>query len=72
MDLWPDNWPALNLYLKVNSQWRTGFNGPVALDYNVVLHLIDRMRLSDADYDDLLGSMRVIEKTACPLLQPKR
>lgn len=41
-----------------------GNNGPIGLDYNVVLHEIDRMGLVGEDYDDLFGSVRVMEDVA--------
>lgn len=60
--LWADNWPAMNLYTSLmRTQWRHGFAGPTGLDYNVLLHELDRRSLSDGEYDDLFGAMRVIE-----------
>jgi len=38
--------------------------GPVGLDYNVLFHEMDRQALLPDDYDDLLGSIRVIESAA--------
>lgn len=63
-DLWPDNWPAIRLFLSVSTQWRVGMNGPVGLDYNVVFHELDRMGLERDEYDDLMGAIREIERTA--------
>lgn len=70
--LWAENWPAIKFYLEVmQTQWRHGFSGPTGLDYNVLLHELDRMALSKEDYDDLFGSIRVIEKTALNEERPK-
>lgn len=62
--LWPENWPALRLFLDFRTQWRTGFNGPVGLDYGVIQHELDRRKLSPDEYDDLMDCMRVIEQAA--------
>lgn len=64
IDLWPENDRALNLFCEVATQWRMGFSGPVGLDYNVVFHLMGRMRLADPDYDNLFRDLRVAENEA--------
>lgn len=64
VELWPENWPAIQLFNRVSTQWRVGANGPVGLDYNVIFHELDRKGLADDDYDDLMASIRVIESTA--------
>lgn len=70
-DLWPENWPAIQLYVQVQTQWRVGMNGPTGLDYNVVFHELDRRALDRDTYDDLMGSVRVIEETALRILHKK-
>lgn len=64
VDLWPENWPAIDLFTKLHTQWRIGVNGPIGLDYNVVLHELDRRGLNCDDYDDLFGCIREIEQAA--------
>lgn len=52
----------MKLYTQImQSQWRPDY---VGLDYNVLLHELDRRNLSPDDYDDLFGSLRVIERIA--------
>jgi hypothetical protein len=64
-ELWAENWPAMKFYNEVMAtQWRHGFNGPTGLDYNVLLHELDRRDLGRDEYDDLFGSLRIIEQTA--------
>jgi hypothetical protein len=64
-ELWAENWPAIKFYNEVMAtQWRHGFSGPTGLDYNVLLHELDRRGLERDEYDDLFGSLRVIEQAA--------
>jgi hypothetical protein len=70
-ELWPENWPAIQLFTQVSTQWRMGSSGPIGLDYNVVFHELDRMALERDAYDDLMGSIRVVEGVALKLLRPK-
>jgi hypothetical protein len=46
-------------------------NGPTGLDYNVVFTLLERLRLSDADYEQLFDDIRVVEAEALTLLNAK-
>lgn len=71
-ELWADNWPAIKFYSEWSSQWRVAAGMDrlvyIGLDYNVLLHELDRKRLASDDYDDLLGCLRVIEAEAAKLL----
>ncbi len=33
VDVWPCNWPAVQLFASVSTQWRVGMNGATGLDY---------------------------------------
>ena len=41
LEIWPENWPALRVFLAMQTQWRVGMAGPVGLDYGV-LRLVER------------------------------
>ena len=47
-------------------------NGPTSLDYTVLFHQMDRMRLCDADYDQLFADIQVIEAEALTILRPQK
>ena len=34
--VWPENWDAIVMFCKLQTQWRQGPRGPVGLDLNVV------------------------------------
>lgn len=62
--LWPENWPPVQLFLRYSTQWRVGMNGATGLDYNPILHDLDRRHLADDAYDDFMDCIRVIESAA--------
>lgn len=35
-EVWADHWPAVRLFIAVQSQWRTGPAGPIGLDYSAL------------------------------------
>lgn len=46
MSVWPENWPVLELFLCVCSQWRSGpMGGALGLDYAAVDVVIRRRAL---------------------------
>lgn len=71
VELWPENWPAIQLFTRLSTQWRVGPGGPIGLDYNVLFHEMDHMGLEKEPYDDLLAQVRVIETTALDELHRK-
>jgi hypothetical protein len=53
-EVWPENWPPLELFMLCQTQWRTGPAGLLGLDYGAVLAMaslwgMDRVREAMAD-----------------------
>ncbi len=63
-EVWPENWPAFDLFLTLSTQWRTGMNGPTGMDYAVLYPLLDRRTRSAAEYDELFADIRCMERAA--------
>ena len=53
------------------TQWRMGSSGPVGLDYNVLFHKLDRMKLAPDEYDRIEQSVRVMEDEALSVMWKK-
>ena len=32
-EVWEENWEAVQMFLRLQTQWRVGMNGPLGLDY---------------------------------------
>ena len=62
--VWPDNERAVRLFSKINNQWLMGPGGPIALNYLVLYHHLDRMNLSNEEHDDLHDDIQVLEGAA--------
>ncbi len=69
-DVWPENWPAVKLFAKLDTQWRVvslGMSGRVlatGLDYGAVYPLLDHMQLDPAQWDEMLADVRTLEAAA--------
>jgi len=54
----------VTLFDSIGTQWRASMAGFTGLDYNILYHKLDRMRLSDSDYDDIEEAVRILEDEA--------
>lgn len=63
-EVYVGNWDAISLYRQFDSQWRHGFNGPYALDFNVFQHALDRKGVVGEKYDTLMWQLGIIEAAA--------
>ena len=70
-EVWPDNIQAINLFTALQTQIRTGAMGPTGFDYNVYFSRMDRMKLSDQEYEWLFDDVRVIEAEALKIINKK-
>jgi hypothetical protein len=64
-----DNWPAVLMFLRVESQWRTTSSGVMGLDYNVLLGpgaLLDLYGVNEPR--QVFEDLQVIESRARQLL----
>ena len=68
VELWPENWPVIQLFRQMATQWRIGMNGPTGLDYQTLFLLIDRQELSKEDAAQMFDDMRVCEAAALEAL----
>lgn len=64
VEVWPECHQAFTLFCKVEGQWRAGMGGPYALDYGPLFVLMERMHLSDDQFDELFTDIRAMEAAA--------
>lgn len=57
----PDAWPAVRVFLKVQTQWRTDSGALIGLDYGAVRWVFDLLQI--ADPVDVLGDLQIMEAT---------
>ena len=67
--MWPENWRSVNLFIELGGQWRMGQGGPIALDYTTLMMRLDRMQLSQEDWELLYDDVRLLSATALSTLK---
>lgn len=69
--VWPDVWPALNLFNSLRTQWRMGFAGASGLDYSAIEPAMRLQGIPPEDWPDLFADLRVMEQAALEIIHQK-
>jgi hypothetical protein len=60
--VWPENWAAVEMFLRVQTQWRTSMGGVIGLDYAAVAWVLKLYGIEDQR--SLLEDLQVMEAAA--------
>lgn len=69
-EVWPDNWPAVEVFLRCQTQWRTTMAGVCGLDYSAVEWLFRLYEVEDQP--TVLENLQVMEAAAVKILNKER
>jgi len=61
-EVWEENWPVVEMFLRVQTQWRTTMSGVLGLDYGALAWLF--MMYEVEDQRALLEDLQVMEAAA--------
>ena len=64
-----DAWPAVSMFLRVQTQWRVGMGGVIGLDYGAVRWLFELEQVSEPA--ELLDDLQVIEAKVVEILSQR-
>ena len=64
--MWPEHEDAVLMFLQCQTQWRTGGNGVIGLDYGVVLQMMDLYTVGNRR--QTLEDLQVMESRARELI----
>lgn len=72
VEVWPDNVVAVNVFIAMSTQWRTGYRGPTGLDYAVLPAVL---RLTGVPADERAGvfdGLRAMEDAALETMRKSK
>jgi hypothetical protein len=72
VELWPDNLLAVNTFIAMSTQWRTGVNGSTGLDYNVLPFVMRRTGVTPATRDAVFEDIRTLESAALDTIHAEK
>ena len=64
--VWPENWPTVETFLRVQTQWRTSMGGVTGLDYAAVAWVLKLYEVEDQR--SLLENLQVMEAAAMRIM----
>lgn len=70
--VWPDNLAAINTFIALSTQWRTGMAGPTGLDYAAVPAVLRLTDVPRGDWSDVFDCLRVLEEEALKVMGEMR
>lgn len=62
--MWPENWPVIQLFRQMATQWRVSASGPTGLDYQTLFAVMDRQGLTGDEWKQMFEDIRVCEASA--------
>ena len=65
-EVWEENWPAVEMFLRVQTQWRTTMNGILGLDYGALAWLFKMYAVEDPR--SLLEDLQIMEAAAMAVI----
>ena len=65
-EVWEENWPAVEMFLRCQTQWRTTMSGVCGLDYTAVQWLFRLYEVKDAPA--VLEDLQIMESAAMKIL----
>jgi len=68
-EVWEENWAAVEMFCRVQTQWRTTMNGVLGLDYRVLEWLFRLYEVNDPHA--LLEDLQVMEGAAMMVLNSR-
>jgi hypothetical protein len=72
VEVWPDNFPAVNALIAMDTQWRIGAAGPTGLDYNVMPSVFRFLAIPRQEWPDTFDCVRVLEAEALATMSEGR
>ena len=66
-EVWEENWQALGIFLKVQTQWRVGLAGLIGLDYSAVAWVL-KLVASEDQHLALLDDLQIMERAVLSLV----
>ena len=65
--IWPEHQEALELFMRCATQWRSGANGVMGLDYGVVLQMASLYQITE-DLAGVMEDLQIMELHARDLI----
>lgn len=59
LEIFPENWQPVQIFIAMQTQWRTGMSGPIGMDYQALAVVMELYEV--ADRKDCFSAVRTME-----------
>lgn len=70
--IWPDNVPAVETFIAMQTQWRVGMAGATGLDYTALPAVLSLVGVPADEHPDTFDCLRVMEAQAMTEMEKRR
>lgn len=71
-EVWPDNWPAFNVFADMQTQWRVSVDGRTGLDYLALVTVMDFHGVAAEDRRQMFADVQAMELAALTQMNKKQ
>jgi hypothetical protein len=64
VEVWPDNWPAVRLFVDLTTQWRVSMGVRIGVDYAAIIPVMTLRGIEESKRSALFDDIRVMEAAA--------
>lgn len=64
IDVWPENWLPMQVFLSMRTQWRVGMGGPTGLDYGALPSVLDIQGVKRKERQEVFLAVQTMEQAA--------
>lgn len=64
VEVWPENWPAVQIFSWLGTQWRTGMSGPTGLHYEPLFQMLDKKGYQGDAWWRMFHDVQILEREA--------
>ena len=72
VEVWPENLQAVNTFIAMSTQWRTGAMGATGLDYGALPAVLRMTGIRRVEWPDVLDGLRIMEAEALKIMGERR
>ena len=70
-ECWPDNWPALQVFSALGTQWSVAYGGYVGLRYEALQPVFDACGIKKKARAELFHALRIMENEALSVINER-
>lgn len=69
VEVWDENWPSINVFICMSTQWLVNAGGPYGLNYVALAEVWQRTKTPEESRDAIFEDLRLMEGVALEVMR---